>query len=220
MWFRPRPVRIVILAVNLMTAVCGGGGGAAPAAPSEPSLEPVTRSFSGDWRGRYHNGVIHVMSRCWDEGAPLDFLNPGASEMTVAVQPDLHGVMEIARGNEMVTCPFAGRRDSAARLRATVDGESCTPSNARVPAQGYVYSGGIIPPGCQSRANFGRDPWAELGTFDITAAIDNTSRDYPVLIVNIIETGHFHDPRGDYYTGAYTAENAANLTHPEDPRVE
>ena len=68
MWC-PRPVPIVILAVNLMTAACGGGGGAAaPAAPSEPSLEPVTRSFAGDWRGDIpqHRYPCHVT--LWGRG--------------------------------------------------------------------------------------------------------------------------------------------------------
>ena len=142
--------------------------------------------------------------------------------MTVVIQRNLHGVMEIAHGNEMVTCPFAGRRDFAARLVATVDGDSCTPPSVRVPAQGYIYSGGVIPLGCQPRPNIdpaGREPWAELGTFDIIAAIDNTSRDYPILDVTITETGHFRDPVGDYYTGTYTGESAASLTRPEDPRV-
>ena len=37
----PRPVRILMLAVNLITAACGGGG------PAAPSVEPETRAFSG-----------------------------------------------------------------------------------------------------------------------------------------------------------------------------
>ena len=220
MWHRPRPVRILILAVNLITAACGGGG--SPASPSvEPPVEPETRSFSGHWRGRYRNGSLDVMSRCQGQGTPLDFYNPYAqSEMTVDISPSLEGSIHIARENEMLTCPFTGQRDFAARLVATVNGESCTPPNARVPAQGYLIA--PIPPGCQSRNAEppGPEPWVELRTFDISAAINNTSRDYPILVFNISETGQFHDPRGNYYTGTYAAESSAMLTHPEDPRVE
>ena len=220
MWFRPRPVRILVLGVNLITAACGGGG--APAAPSEePPVEPETRSFRGDWRGRYRNGSLNVMSRCRDEGTPLDFYNPYAqSEMTVQIYDNLAGEIRIARENEMLTCPFAGQLDFAVRLVATVNGGSCTPPNARVPAQGYLIA--PIPPGCQSRSAepAGPEPWAEPHEFRISAAINNTSRDYPILVFNISETGHFHDPRGDYYTGTYTAESSAMLTHPDDPRVE
>ena len=227
MWHRPRPVRILILAVNLITAACGGGG--SPASPSvEPPVEPETRSFPGgsfpgDWRGRYRNGSLTVMSRCRDQGTPLDFYHPYAqSEMTVRISGNLAGEIRIARiggENEMLTCPFAGQLDLFA-LVATVNGGSCTPPNARVPAQGYLIA--PIPPGCQSRSAepAGPEPWAEPHEFRIRAAINNTSRDYPILVFNISETGHFHDPRGDYYTGTYTAGSSAMLTHPEDPRVE
>ena len=220
MWFRPRPVRILVLAVSLITAACGGGG--VPAAPSEePPVEPESHSFSGVWRGRYRNGSLNVMSRCRGQGNPLDFYNPYAqSEMTVEISANLEGHMHIAGENEMLTCPFAGQLDFALRLVATVNGGSCTPPNARVPAQGYLVA--PIPPGCQSRnaEPAGPEPWAELRRFDISAAINNTSRDYPILVFNISETGHFHDPRADYYKGTYTAESSAMLTHPEDPRVE
>ena len=219
MWHRPRPVRILILAVNLITAACGGGG---PAAPSvEAPVGPETRSFSGQWRGTYYNGSLDVMSRCQGQGTPLDFYNPTAqSEMTVDIGPSLEGSIHIARRNEALTCPFTGQVDSPNRLTATVNAERCTPPNAHVPAQGYVAVISVTPPGCRSSPPR-PEPWVELRTFDISASIDSSSRDYPILVFNMNETGHFHDPRGNnYYTGTYTAESFAMLTHPEDPRVE
>ena len=136
----------------------------------------------------------------------------------VDISPSLEGRIHIARENEMLSCPFAGQRDFAARLIATVNGESCTPPNARVPAQGYLLA--VIPPGCQSRNSDpdGPEPWVEPHTFELSAAL-TPARGYPLLILNISETGQFHDPLG-YYTGTYTGESNALLTHPEDPLVD
>ena len=74
MWHRPWRILILTLAVNVIAAACGGGG--SPAAPSvEPGQEPEMRSFSGQWRGKYRNGSLDVMSRCLGQGPPLDFYN-------------------------------------------------------------------------------------------------------------------------------------------------
>ena len=226
MWHQSWRNVFFALSVSVSAAACGGGG--SPASPSldpdpDPGTDSITQSFEGTWRGTYRNGSIDVMSTCRGQDRPLDFYNPYAkSEMTVVIGQTLAGEMRIEHSDGTLTCPVGGRLDDGFRLVATVAGANCMPRNVRVPAQGYVLA--AIPPGCQSRPAEPRDSEArvELRSLDITAAVVSPSpaRDYHILTFLTAEEGHFHDPAGDYYTGAYTGEGSAQLTDPEDPRVE